>query len=505
MTLSALQAEALPHQSAAGIWAVGAAYFVVVGAVGIRAARRTHTAADFFVAGKGIGLWTTAIASMAATISGFSFIGGPGYVYRFGMGAMYIMLPAALTGAMGSWVLAKRMRLLAEFRGVITIPDAIGLRYTSPAAQGLAGLAILIAVIAYMAAQVLALGIVIDALFNTGVRNGIWIGALVTVAYSASGGILAGVYTDLFQGLLMACASVMVFVLTLEVGGGMRHMSTVLLDRAPALMGPWGTMTPIAALSLFFVFGVGSLGQPHVIHKFYMIRDPRKLKWLPLIVTTTIMMTVLLYFGVGIAMRTLKETGAMPDLTATSDRVTPIFLLQKAPVVLAGLVFAGVAAAIMSTVNSFMSVGAAALTYDIPKAFGRVRFESALMRGRVWTVAITIAACLIAQRSGALVIFLGLIGWGIFSSTIVPALAIGLNWEGATREGAIASIATGLVASLLLELLNYIHVVKLPAGVSASAISMVASILVFFIVSHLTRAAASGRTTDPIVDLVMSA
>jgi SSS family transporter len=505
----AIQNEALPRQAHPAIWWVGLAYFAVVAAIGVWAARRTRTARDFFVAGNGIGLWTTAIAAMAATISGFTFIGGPGLVYNTGFGAMFIMLPAAITGALGACVLAKRMRLLAEFRGVVTIPHAIGLRYASPAARGLSGVAILIAVIGYMGAQILALGIVVDAIFGIGLRNSIWIGAAVTLSYSATGGILAGVYTDLFQGLLMAFASVLVFLLTLRAGGGMTQISTTLLERAPALMSPWGTMGPISALSLFFVFGIGSLGQPHVIHKFYMIRDPRKLKWLPLILTTSIMMTALLYFGVGIAMRAMTETGAMPNLGDTPDRVTPLFLLQKTPVLLAGLVFAGVAAAIMSTVNSFLNIGAAALTYDIPAGLGMEAEDAdrSLRRGRLWTVAITILATLIAQRSGALVILLGLFGWGLFSSTIVPALAVGLNWDGATREGAIASIVTGLITSVSLELLNYrtIAVIRLPAGVSASGISLVLSMLVFFVVSHATRSAARKRIADPIVTLVMSA
>ena len=133
------------------VMGVGAAYLAVVAAIAVWASRRTRTAADFYVAGRGIGLWTTAIASMAATISGFSFIGGPGLIYRLGLGAVFIVLPLSVTGAMSGWVLASRMRLLAAVRPVLTIPDAIGARYRSPAAQGLAAVAIVIAVTSYMA------------------------------------------------------------------------------------------------------------------------------------------------------------------------------------------------------------------------------------------------------------------------------------------------------------------------------------------------------------------
>src|SRR5687767_782166 len=204
---------------------------------------------------------------MAATLSGFSFIGGPGLMYSLGLGAVLIILPASLTNTMTAWMLAKRMRLLGEVRGLITVPDAIGARYRSPLAQGLSGVAILVAVIGYMATNILALGLVIDAIFGTGLGWGVWIGMAIVLAYSVAGGILAGVYTDVFQGSLMAVASVLVFFATLKVGGGMGGITETIMAADPAFMGPFGKMGPLAALSLFFVFGVGSMGQPHVIHE----------------------------------------------------------------------------------------------------------------------------------------------------------------------------------------------------------------------------------------------
>ena len=118
------------------------------------------------------------------------------------------------------------------------------------------------------------------------------------------------------------------------------------------------------------------------------------------------------------------------------------------------------------------------------------------------TVLIAIAAAITAQQSGTMVAFLGIFGWGLFASTLVPALAVGLNWQGATRAGAMASIATGLMITLALETAAYLKVFSFPAGVTASAVAMVASFLVFFIVSWLTRRSAPAEI-DPDVRLVM--
>ncbi|HLA90990.1 MAG TPA: hypothetical protein VJL28_11235, partial [Gemmatimonadaceae bacterium] len=131
-----LQAS-LPPLAQPVIVAVALVYLVVVAAIATWAASRTRTVRDFFVAGSGIGLWTLAIAKMAATLSGFSFVGGPGLVYAIGLAGVFIILPGALTNALGAWVLAKKLRLLGEVRGLLTIPGAIGARYRSPAAHGL--------------------------------------------------------------------------------------------------------------------------------------------------------------------------------------------------------------------------------------------------------------------------------------------------------------------------------------------------------------------------------
>lgn len=492
--------SAVPHTAL--ISGVAAAYFVVVAAIAVWASRRTRSAADFFVAGRSLGLWPMAIASMAATISGFSFIGGPGLLYRTGLGAVHIVLPLSVTASMSAWVLAQRMRALAELRGVLTVPEAIGARYRSPAAQGLAAVAIVVAVVGYMATNVLALGVVVDGIFGSGLLWGIAVGAGITLAYSASGGILAGVYADVFQGAVMAVASVLVFVYVLAAGDAIGGIAPAILAAEPHFLGPWGTLTPLAALSFFLVFSLGTLGQPHVIHKFYMIRDPRQLRWFPAIMTGAMVLTQLLFIGVGLAVKALVAAERLPA-PADANTVTPLFLLNYTPLLLSALVFSGVAAAIMSTVNSFLSVGAAALTRDLPAALGR-RATDELRWGRLSTLAIGLAAALVAAKSDTLVAFLGIFGWGVFASAIVPSLAIGLNWTGATREGAIASIASGLMVSLVLEILGWFQWYRLPAGASAAALSLVTSLLVFLAVSRLT-AGRPGSAPDPDIRALIEA
>ncbi|MEX2531503.1 MAG: sodium/proline symporter [Gemmatimonadota bacterium] len=500
-----LQTTPIPVPAEPAVLAFLGAYFALVLLIGAVATRRTRTARDFFLAGRGIGLVALSVSAVAATLSGFTFIGGPGLMYTVGLGALFIILPAGITNAVGAWVLAKRLRLLAEVRDVMTLPDAIGARYRSPAAQGLAGASVLLAVVGYMATNVLAMGVVLQALLGTSLAWGIWIGAGVTLLYTAGGGIRAAIWTDLLQGAVMGTASVLVFLYVLGAGGGgggLAGLSTSILAEDPGFLEPWGHIGPLASISFFFVFSMGVLGQPHVLHKFYMLREPRLLRWYPLLSALALCLSVLLFFGVGLAVKGLVVAGELPALTHP-DQATPLFLLERTPILLAALVFSGVVAAIMSTLNSFMNVGAAALVHDLPVAVGR-RIGDELLWGRVATVGITVAAAGAAQLSGTLVAFLGIFGWGLFASTLVPALAVGMNWEGATRAGAIASISVGLVGTIVLEVAAFVGAFTLPTGITIAGLTLVTSFLAFFGVSCLTRDRAAGEL-DPDLRVIIDA
>ena len=315
-----LQSQPLPHRSSLPAVGVAAAYFAVCAVIAIWAARRTRTRDDFFVAGRGIGLWTMTLAAMAATLSGFIFIGGPGLLYATGIGALFIALSASLTTPLSAWLLAGRMRALRDVRGAMTVPDAVGARYRSPVAQGVCAAAILVATVGYIATNLLALGLVLAAIFPLSLVAGIWIGATVVLAYSATGGILAGVYTDVFQGTIKAVASVLVFIAVLRSGHGLGGISHIILAHEAGFIGPWGHLTPLAALSLFFLFGVGTLGQPHVISKYYMLKDPSQLRWYPLLMTLVLIVTLLLFFGIGLGVKAAVLSGdILRDLFTGGD------------------------------------------------------------------------------------------------------------------------------------------------------------------------------------------
>lgn len=490
------------------------AYFAAVIWIGIWAARRTHSARDFFIAGQRPGLLVTGLATTAAAFSGFVFLGGPGLTYRMGTASFFILASTGFTSSLLCWVVAKRLRLMAEVRDTFTIPDVIGQRFGRRAA-GWAAIAVLIGTIGYLGAQIQALGILIETVFGTPARLGAWslpvamaLGVAVVLFYATAGGMLAGVYTDLLQGALMAVAAVAVFALAVHTGGGLGGIVESIRgsrEFGARFLDPMGGVPVVTALGFFFVFSVGTLGQPHMLHKFFMLRRPRQVRWLPLVIAISQSLCLLIWIGLGLAVPALVASGRLQALS-NPDQATPTFLLHFAPGWLAGLVLAGALAAIMSTADSFINIGAAACVRDLPRALGRAAGDE-LHRGRVVGVVLTLVAALFAWAYGDLIALLGTFAFGTFAAGLAPALAVGLNWKGVTRRAASWSIAVGMIANLGIEVARRQPLVELPpiipAAVLPAAFALVVSFLTLFLVSALDRSGATALPPD--VEAVLDA
>jgi Na+/proline symporter len=503
-----------PESSSPGILLLALGLLALTLLIGIWAARRTRTAKDFFIAGQRIGLLVTAMATMSAAFSGFVFLGGPGLTYRIGVGSLFIILPVGFTSGLLCWVLGRRLRLLASAREVYTIPDALQCRYRSRLTSGLGALAVVVGTVGYLGAQILALGLLIEAIFGTREILGPWsplvamaVGMAVVLFYSIAGGMMAGVYTDLLQGGVMLLAAVAVFFRAIEVGGGVPRIIEALTgsELFPELLRPFGHVSVMTALGFFFVFGVGVLGQPHMLHKFYMLRDTRQLKWMPLVLGVSQTVCLLIWVGVGLTVPALVAQGRMMALERP-DEATIRFLLEFTPELVAGLALAGALAAIMSTSDSFLNIGAAALVRDLPRLAG-LPLRRQLLWGRVATAGVAVAATALALAYGDLIALLGTFAFGTLAAALAPALAVGLNWPRVTAAAASASIATGLGLNLALELLQRRQLVPglalpLVEGLLPPAVALAGSFVVLFGVTWV-RGDPNGERIDPDILAIM--
>ena len=135
------------------------------------------------------------------------------------------------------------------------------------------------------------------------------------------------------------------------------------------------------------------------------------------------------------------------------DGITGKFLNLAATAVNGGL-NGGLFAAIMSTADAFLNIGAAALTHDIPKALNKTCVNE-LRAARIGTIVIALAAAAFALYShyenARLIALLGIFGWGTFAAALVPTVAIGLNWKRGTAKAACTAIIASLILNFTIE------------------------------------------------------
>ncbi len=483
------------------------AYMLLCLGVGVWALRRTESTREFFMAGRNLGVIVTGVAMFSSTMSGFGFVGGPGLVYRIGLSSIWMLVTVGVSNAIADFCLGKRLRMFAELTDSLSLPDAVGARYGAESTRGLTALAILLGILGYLATQILAMATVLQSLLTgTEMFAGISLVTCVAVSssvlvfYCVTGGILASVYTDLVQGTVMALAGALVFVtaLTTFPGGGGAMIDSLVADD-PASVSPWGTLGIVGCLSWYFLFAVGVSGQPHLLTKGMMIRRLRDYRFLPVVAIGGYLLTALLWISIGLVMRALVVSGAHPELTR-ADSAAPVFLETYAHPLLAGVVFAALFAAIMSTADSFLNIGAAALVHDIPKSLGR-SLGNELSRARWATVGIALVAALFALYSHyeneRLVALLGVFGWSTFAAALVPTVAVGFNWKRATPLAANVAIVTSLAVNFGIELFD----IGLPWGVHGGMASLLLSLTLFITLSMASRPPRLAPEVAAVMDL----
>ena len=475
---------------------------------GLWAMRRTHSASDFFIAGRGLGPIVVSLAIFSSTLSGFGFVGGPGLVYSIGVSSFWMVVISSIGYAVCFFLVAKRIRMIAELRDCISLPDIVAARYGSEAVRFMIAVTIVLGVMGYLATQILAMALVMQAILSgtemfadVGLITCVAISSAVLIFYCVTGGIIASVYTDVVQGTIMIVAGFLILVTAANVfDGGMQEATSIILSDDAETIMPYGAAGIMASLGWFFVFGLGLAGQPHIITKLMMnknISDNRSMLPLSLFGYA---MAALLWISIGIVMRAAVLDGVIEPL-ALPDDAASVFLSVFTNPFLAGIVFAGLFAAIMSTSDAFLNIGTAALIHDIPKAIKGQSVENELFWARIVTVLLAVLSACFALYShfqdATLVAILGAFGWGTFAASIFPVVAVGLNWKGASAAGAVTAIASALLINFVSQLAGY----TFPYGVSGQLVAFVSSMVLFIGVSLITRKPVLESDINRVLDI----
>lgn len=451
----------------------------------------------YFLGNRSMGAITVALT--AAVMSGGTFLGFPSLVYTFGwvVGlwiASYMIAPLTYLGMMG-----KRIGQLARRTGAVTLPDLFRERFGSPALGLTTSLIILVFLTVFMEAQFVAGAKIIKVVLTgeslskiakaedvedrstpgpeptataTAAEKEIsetarkqaeqqayllalTIFTLTVVAYTAYGGFLAAVWTDVFQSLIMAAGVLILLPLAMAACGGLSHATQEGMSRMGSgyAFGPGAgrAFHPITmAFSYFVMWAITGAGQPSTLVRLMAFRDSRTLRYSIIYVTiynAIIYIPLILIF---IAARTI-----LPDLT-DSDSVMPTMVVKLANPYVAGFIMAAPYGAVLSTVSGWLLIIASGLVHDLYHRFLRPRAtEKEIARASyLATVAVGLLVALMASRQPAflqlLVVFAST---GLASAFLVPAWMT-CFWRRATSRGALAAMLVGPSVTLALYALG---------------------------------------------------
>jgi len=445
---------------------------------------------DYLLAGRKLGPWVTAFSERASGESAWLLLALPGAAISVGLGEAWTVI-GITTGIIASWYLiAERLRKETEKYGALTIPQYLHRKFDDHSNIIRLFSAIIIAFFSmfYVSAQFHASGKVLNSLFHISPVHGIMIGAAVIIVYTLMGGFFAVAWTDLLQGILMIGTLVVLPVAGfLELQGSEYTLSDDLLQigesNASFTMGRGG----LAAVSVILgglSWGLGYLGQPHLVIRYMAIRNPNEVKKARTIAILWALPGITGAFLIGLV--ALNYFGPEYFNYFDVEQAMPLLAVELLPPVFAGLLISGAVAAMMSTADSQLLVSTSAITEDfIHKYLGKNMSNKALVRLSRFTIVIlglfAFGIAILSELQERNIFGVVSYAWSGLGSAFGPALLLSLWWPGTTRKGIIAGLLTGFLTTIIWA--N----TELKLIVTERLVSFVFAFLMVVIVSHLDK------------------
>ena len=476
---------------------------------------------EYFLGGRSMGAFVTAMSAQASDMSGWLLMGFPGSILAFGMGKVWIGIGLAL-GTAANWVfVAKRLRRFSRAAGdSITLPQYLTNRFAtqSPVLKIICAVIFLISFTVYVASSFVAGKTVMCAVipwFEGREMLALAIFAMLILIYTFLGGYKAVCWTDFFQGLLMLVALLAVPII-MSKGAFDASYSEVFAEGITA----FGT-NPFAAdwreIVTGLSWGLGYFGMPHIIVRFMSIKKPSMIKTS----ATVAIVWVVLTLGAAILIAIMGRTFILPNGKALSEILLPagiqqnifIIIVQNIfPSFIAGLLLAAIIAAAMSTADSQLLVASSSFTSDLYKPMIRKNKSSdkeLMWVGRLVVLAVSVVAFFIAadginDASSWSNSIMAMVenAWGLFGASFGPVVILSLFWRRFNYAGACTGIIVGAVVDIAWLLLLTDTIVKQPM-ITASGIyeilpGFIAGMIAAVVVSLATKAPSA--EVESIVD-----
>lgn len=478
------------------------AYMVGVIGIGLYFSKKNNDTGDFYLGGRKLGPFVTAMSAEASDMSSWLLMGLPGVAYLTGICDAFWTAAGLAIGTYVNWlIVAKRLRKYSVACGnAITIPDFFANRYRDKKAlKCIAALIIIIFFVPYTASGFAACGKLFNSLFGIDYLTAMIISAIVIVAYTTLGGFLAASTSDFIQSIVMTIALAIVLIYGfISVGGVGEVMNNVkdipgfldlnaMFDSEANQAVAYGPITIVSTLA----WGLGYFGMPHILLRFMAIENPEKVKLSRRVASVWVVISMAIAVLIGVIGYSMSAHGVVGEFGSFDSET---IIVQIAHVlsnngiifaIMAGVILAGILASTMSTSDSQLLAASSSVSENLLDGVFGVKLTSKvkMLVARCSVIVISIIAAFLASNPDSSVFQIVSFAWAGFGATFGPLMLFSLFWKRSNKYGAMASLVAGGVMIFVWKFVirplggAWDIYELLPAFIVASVVMVVVSLL----------------------------
>ena len=438
-------------------------YMVMMIFIGFSVADRNKTSGDFFLGGRRLGPFVTAMSAEASDMSGWLLMGLPAVALMGGIAEAAWTAIGLAIGTYINWlVVAKRLRVYSQKIDAFTLPDFFAKRFgdNSKILTTVAAILIIVFFIPYTASGFSACGKLFSTLFGMDYMTAMIISAIVIVLYCTLGGFLAASTTDFVQSIVMTIALLVVVGFGANKANGFSNVFANVqsldgylnlfkgFDVASGTTGSYGAL-PVAST---LAWGLGYFGMPHILLRFMAIEDKDKLKTSRRVASIWVVISMAVAVLIGIIGFSLMKIGIVPEYESTSAAETIIVDIAKVisnygyiPAFVGGIILAGILASTMSTADSQLLAAASSVSQNLVQETAGIKLsqKKSMLLARVSVIIISIIAVFLARNPDSSVFRIVSFAWAGFGAAFGPVVLCALFWKRTNKFGAVAGMIAG--------------------------------------------------------------
>ena len=460
-------------------------YLFILAGIGIYKSRQVKTQQDFAIAGRTLSPWIMVLTMLAVWIGTGSIVGNAEEAYRTGAAALIIPF-GTFAGMILLSFIAKRARNIEAS----SVPEIIGSRF-GPVARFLAVIALIMAYMVIVSYQFNAGGAVIEVIsgYTVNKETATIIAASFIIVYTMLAGLKSLASMDIVTGSIITLSLLIAFpVLLIKAGGfaGMRVAYEAMGGRS-SHMQFWGVYSPVQMINYLLPTFLLVMGDANQYQRIFASRNARGAKQAVIVLIFAALLIELLIIG------SAWIAGSMTPDPANGRYILIYAARHHMPFALGILFMITVVGVIVSTADSFLLVPATTFINDVYSAYinPKASQKKVIFISRMLVLGFGVIAYLVTHAFAETTGFFkkALYAYTIYGSAVTPVLVAALFWKKATKTGAICSIATGTVVTLLWSEVDFVRN-SLPgdmADLEAVLPAITLSVICLIVVSLLTQ------------------